>query len=651
MQAARSWIPSWSPWTLGGRGIALAAIGVWVAALLALMTSTGYDAAAPVFLAPIFIALSLPALVAQARREESDVLLWVLIAALVLKLASAVARHYVAIDVYSGASDALGYHTEGLRLRAQFLAGNFNTGLSPLTSTNFIRFLTGIVYTIIGPSRLGGFMAFSWLGFWGQFLFYRAFTIAVPEGRRRTYALLVFFLPSLLFWPSGIGKEAWMMFALGIAAYGAARILTGSTMRGLLGTGLGLWLSALARPHVAGMAGLALAGAYLLRPAKAELRELAPIAKTVSLVVLAVAAVVLIMRTDEFLKRSGIDTRVGVHSVVQDVQARTDEGGSEFEPSPILENPGLAPVGIVTVLFRPLILDANNVQTLITALEGTFLLLLSLVRIRWAIAAVGSWRRQPYVVFALLFAGMFVIAFSGVANFGLLARERVQLLPFYLVLFSIPPRKEQAMTNELRRRGAWTTKTIQQTSTGATWRTPTPEEVPVSAAAQELRSLEARVNELERTLATLPAAVRGIDTPGLDESLEAHPATGGRSIDLVPEHLRRDAEAEAERILAEANAEAERVRAEAQAIRDAAQAAAEALLQDAQARAQQLPAGAGIEQPLPDPPVLRDVVVGDLQKLSRRVTNALKDLQATIEAADEDRLRAEAEGLQPGGAS
>jgi cell division septum initiation protein DivIVA len=646
MQAARSlrrgpW--GWSPWTIGGRGIALAAIGVWVAALLALMTSTGYDAAAPVFLGPIFIALSLPALVAQARREESDVLLWVLIGALVLKLGSAVARHYVAVDVYSGASDAIGYHEEGLRLRAQFLSGNFNTGLSPLTSTNFIRFLTGVVYTIVGPSKLGGFMAFSWLGFWGQFLFYRAFTIAVPGGRHRTHALLVFFLPSLLFWPSGIGKEAWMLFALGIAAYGAARLLTGSTMRGLLGAGLGLWLAALARPHVAGMAGIALAGAYLLRPAKAELRELAPLAKMTSLVILAVAAVVLIVRTDEFFKRSGIDTRVGVQSVVQDVQARTDEGGSEFEPSPILENPALAPVGIVTVLFRPSILDAHNVQTLVTAAEGTFLLLLSLVRIRWAIAALGSWRRRPYVVFAFLFAGMFVVGFSGVANFGLLARERVQLLPFYLVLFSIPPRKEQAMTNELRRRGAWTTKTIQQTSTGATWRAPAPEEAPASvAAARELRALEARVNELERTLATLPAAMGGPAAVGLDESLEAHPAGSGRRIDLVPEHLHRDAEEAAGRLLAAANAEADRIRAEAQAMRDAARAAADTILEEARAQAEQRLAGAQIDQPLPGPPVLRDAVVGDLQKLSRRVTNALKDLQATIEAADDDRLRAEA---------
>jgi cell division septum initiation protein DivIVA len=304
----------------------------------------------------------------------------------------------------------------------------------------------------------------------------------------------------------------------------------------------------------------------------------------------------------------------------------------------------------VTVLFRPLIFDAHNAQTLITAVEGTFLLLLSLVRIRWAIAAIGSWRRQAYVIFAVLFAGMFVVAFSGVANFGLLARERVQLLPFYLVLFSIPPRKEQAMSNELHRRGAWTTKTIRQTATGATWRTPATEEVPASAT-RELRALEARVNELERALTALPAAMDRIGAGGLEQSLEAHPAGSGRRIDLVPEHLRRDAEEAAGRILAEANAEAERVRAEAQAMRDAARAAADKLLEDARAQAEQLMAGVQLDQPLPGPPVLRDVVVGDLQKLSRRVTNALKDLQATIEAADEDRIRAEAEGLQPGGAS
>jgi hypothetical protein len=49
-------------------------------------------------------------------------------------------------------------------------------------------------------------------------------------------------------------------------------------------------------------------------------------------------------------------------------------------------------------------------------------------------------RRQPYVAFAFLYCGLFIVGFSALANFGLLARERVMLLPIYLVLFCIPSR-------------------------------------------------------------------------------------------------------------------------------------------------------------------------------------------------------------------
>ena len=47
----------------------------------------------------------------------------------------------------------------------------------------------------------------------------------MPEGRARTYGWLVFFFPSLLYWPSSIGKEAWICFGLGLASYGVALIL------------------------------------------------------------------------------------------------------------------------------------------------------------------------------------------------------------------------------------------------------------------------------------------------------------------------------------------------------------------------------------------------------------------------------------------
>jgi hypothetical protein len=76
---------------------------------------------------------------------------------------------------------------------------------------------------------------------------------------------------------------------------------------------------------------------------------------------------------------------------------------------------------------------------LLAAIEGTALLVFCLIRYRWGWAAVRSLRRQPYVVFCLVYTILFIAGFSSFANFGLLARERVQLYPLFLVLFSIPP--------------------------------------------------------------------------------------------------------------------------------------------------------------------------------------------------------------------
>lgn len=229
-----------------------------------------------------------------------------------------------------------------------------------------------------------------------------------------------------------------MMFALGIAAFGAARFLTGGTWRGLATAGFGMWLAALVRPHVAGIIAVALIGGYLFKPAREESRELAPVVKGLSLVVLAAVAVVLAVNTDRFLRESGIDTGGGATSVLDQVTTRTAQGGSGFAPS-ILQSPTRAPIAIGTVLFRPVVTEAHNAQALAAALESTFLLGFAAYRFRWFWAAIRSSRHRPYVAFALIYTATFVFAFSGLANFGILARQRVQMLPFLLLLFSIPP--------------------------------------------------------------------------------------------------------------------------------------------------------------------------------------------------------------------
>jgi hypothetical protein len=448
--------PTSSPWAVPvapprpareeRRPAALAALGVVLAALaaaawLVLTGEPSYDAWGAVFVAPAIVLVSLPVLVRQAEREGDRRLLALLVAALLLKLAGSVVRHYVAFSVYGGVADAAGYDGWGTRIAERFWHGRFSTGLDSLTGTNFIRFLTGLVYTAIGPTRLGGFLVYSWLGFWGLFSFYRAFTIAVPEGRARSYAHLVLFIPSLVFWPSSIGKEAWMTFSLGVAALGAARLLAGRTVRGLAVLGLGLWLAALVRPHVAGLVALAVVAGFLLRRPREELRQLAFPAKALALCAVVVLAGILVVRTERFLQLKEYSPR-GIREVFGRVSQQTGQGGSEFAPS-IVDSPLRTPVAAGTVLFRPLLFDAHNLQALVAAFEGTFLLLLCLFRYRWGLAALRSVRRQPYLAFAAAYTVGFIVAFSSVANFGLLARERVQLLPVFLALLAVPPPEER----------------------------------------------------------------------------------------------------------------------------------------------------------------------------------------------------------------
>jgi hypothetical protein len=409
---------------------------VAIAGILTL-ASTDAEVAGAVILVPILVAISVPILSRRARLEGDRKLFWFLIVALLLKLGGGFLRYQFAFDVYEGGTDAAAYSEVGARIAEGFKAGILTTGLTDLSSTNFIRFFTGVVFTVIGPNTLGGFLVYSWLGFWGLYCFYRAFTIAVPEGRASDYGRLLFFLPSLLFWPSSIGKEAWMMFSLGIAVLGVARVLTGRTWRGFAVAALGLWLAALVRPHMAGLVGIALVGGILLRRPR-EASSAGLLAKGVALAAVTSLAFVLVGQAGDFLKEKEIETGQGITGVLQETSEITSDGGSTFAPS-ILQSPVRAPVAVFTVLFRPLIIEAHNLPAVAAALEMTFLFGFSVARWRWILAALRSVRRQPFVAFAVVYVAFTVLAFSGLANFGLLARERVQLLPLFLVLLTVPP--------------------------------------------------------------------------------------------------------------------------------------------------------------------------------------------------------------------
>jgi len=426
--------------------IGLSLTAVYAALVVFLAGSISYDVWAALVIGPLLIAVTLPILARVAKPEKDPRLFKLLVWALAFKAVGTLFRYYFVYVIYAGRADAAGYHGRGMAvaesLKEGFQSGVFQTGLQSLTDTDFIRLFTGILYTIMPPTNLGAFLIYGWLAFMGLLLLYRAFVIAVPEGRSRSYAKLLFFFPSLVFWPSSIGKEAWMMLTIGIAAYGIARILSGSTWRGLVFACLGLWLGAVVRAHISGMLAIALAGGFLLKRPRESLRQLAPLVKIGSLVAVVVVAMFFLSRTQEFLKLEGNPLSSEGLTEGLESPAKAAQGGSETDPI-IVKSPVQLPAAVATSLFRPFVFEAHNPQALGTALEGTFLMILTLVRLPWLLQAVKSVRRQPYVAFALLYTAMFVVAFASFPNLGLLARERVQVLPFFFLLLCIPTKEKR----------------------------------------------------------------------------------------------------------------------------------------------------------------------------------------------------------------
>ena len=423
----------------------LLATAAYTAAVM-IASGRSYEGWTALLIAPTLILISLPTLRRQATREGSSHVYVVLVLALMVKLGGALVRYAVVFGLYGGGADASVYHDAGIQLAGRFERWDF----SPLASSgaDFIRGLTGLFYGFVTPTKLGGFLFFSWLAFWGLFLLYRAFVVAVPEGRRRTYRILVFFVPSLVFWPSSIGKEAWMLLSVGLVAFGAAKLVTGEAAGGVAIGGSGLFLASLVRPHIAAMLMIALLVAYLVKQPERQ-EDLSLLFKTAMLVVLAFTAFFLVDRTNNYLREQGVDEGGGVQDTLEQTMFRTRQGDSNFEAS-ILDSPGRAPLAGLTVLFRPLVPEANSLQGVVAALEGTALLVWCLWRWRWILAAIASVRRQPYVAMAITYIGLFVFGFSSIANFGIIARQRVQVLPFLFVLLAIPP-KEGGEVAERRR--------------------------------------------------------------------------------------------------------------------------------------------------------------------------------------------------------
>jgi hypothetical protein len=431
----------------------VAAGAAYLVALGWAMQNLSYDVWGALVIVPVLAAISAPLINRTFTGDVEHLRPWIW-AGLVVKFAGAIAGYYVRFDAYGGSADAGRYHQFG-----KVLAEDVRSGLATpfaliprSTGTQFMETLTGAVYTVTGSSLMGGFMVFAWMSFWGLVFYVKAAHHAIPGLATRRYTLALFAFPSLIYWGSSIGKEAFVGLCLGLAAWGAAIVFTrrGNVRVGVVMTVAGLLGSGFVRPHFASVWAGAIVIALVARvvldasgrhTAEGDARRRVQLSTILLVVVAGIGFLIVASVALNYLPSDAGDAApvsdqfTGIFSTVE---SRTSQGGSSFIPATV-NGPQDWPWSAFRTVTRPLLNEATDLATLLPAIEMTALLLVG----------VFSWRRlahvpklmltTPYLVFAALCVVTFGVAFSSIGNLGILVRQRSLILPLVMVFWCVPP--------------------------------------------------------------------------------------------------------------------------------------------------------------------------------------------------------------------
>jgi hypothetical protein len=430
---------------LVGAGLAYLVVLAWF------MANTTYDIWGVLVVAPP-LALIGYAGVRRMFRDDLVRLANVMYAGLGVKMIGALLRYWVAFDAYGGRTDAERYHQFGAKAASAVWAGEASwTSVVPRgTGTEFMERFTASVLLLTGTSKLAAFVTFSWMSFWGVAFFVKSASVAVPGLARRRYAALCVIAPSVLYWPSSIGKEAVMMLALGVGTYGLAGLLVRrGLVRPAVVAALGLGGVALVRPH---MAAIWLAGIFpglivaLVRGRTGRGRRTGRTADRVALVaVIAVAAIglsVVASATVAYLDPTEDEagsTSDSITDILAETTRRTSEAGSNFTPVTV-DGPLDWPVASLRTLTRPLIVEARGLGQLLTALEISAFVVLCGLSYRRLLNVPRLLVSNPYVAFAMTTLFLGGLAYSSFANLGVLTRQKSLLFPFLLLIPCLPLR-------------------------------------------------------------------------------------------------------------------------------------------------------------------------------------------------------------------
>lgn len=385
--------------------------------------------------------------------------------ALLVKIFGALALGFI-YQFYYGGGDTFGYTTFGASyIWSAFLdnpsvAFDLIFGDNQLTGSNF-SYAIRMWYFDDSPAyfvvRVAGFISlftfncystialvFASISFISSWLMYSVLSKMYPNiSHSLAYAL--FFIPSTIFWGSGVLKDTLTLSALALATYSIINIFTLKVRikRSILLLVICFYIIYIIKIYIL-LCFLPAAIIWVILINVKEIRSqvlrllVAPVIILFSVAISAAGVVWLGNSNSKYsienvLKTAEITARDNSMWTVRKEGSGYNLGDYDFSPSGVARK--FVPAVWVT-LFRPYIWEAKNAVVLIAALES-FVMLIFTVYILFRNGLVTFFRlllSEPILIFCTIFTITFAFAIGiSSGNFGSLVRYKIPILPFFVM--------------------------------------------------------------------------------------------------------------------------------------------------------------------------------------------------------------------------
>jgi hypothetical protein len=383
------------------------------------------------------------------------------LSALAVRIFGALAVGFIYQFYYDG-GDTYNFHTRGSRHIWEAFMDNPEVGFrllvangqnSPGTyaySSQIPFFKDPSSYFVIRTAALFDLITFSsysatavlfaLVSFAGAWCMFMAFYRQTPQ-LHYGLAVAILFIPSVVFWGSGLLKDTLTLAALGFMTYAISNLflLKRVTTRSILLLLLSAWILFVVKKYIL----LCFLPAAFLWVYAAQLQRI----RSVVLKILLVPVILLLLLASGYYsiilvgqddQRYAID-RIAVTAQVTayDIGFYTGRGaGSTYDLGELDGTFGNLiakfPQAVNVALFRPYLWEVRNPLMLLSALESLALIGLTVFVLFRSGTTLFSVMRNPTVLFCLVFSITFAFA-VGVStfNFGTLTRYKIPLLPFY----------------------------------------------------------------------------------------------------------------------------------------------------------------------------------------------------------------------------